>query len=154
MKTIILIIGLFLLNSAEAKQKYYKWTDADGNIHYTESKPANKPATEVKVNTSQPKLAPVKNKDKVATAESGEQNIAKSENEKAFDEYNEKEKIRFEKQQNKENCKIAKENLSTFQNTQRVRQLDPKTGEYVRMDDSQRMNSLKAAKKLIKDVCQ
>jgi hypothetical protein len=153
MKIIILIFGLFLLNAVEAKQKYYKWTDADGNIHYTESKPANKPVTEVKVNTSQPTIAPVKNKDIDTTTESDEENTQKSENEKAFDEYNEKEKLRVEKQQNKENCKIAKQNLITFQNSRRVRKIDPETGESTRMDDSQRLNGLKAAKKLIKEVC-
>lgn len=153
MKTIVLIIGLFLLNSVEAKQKYYKWKDADGNIHYSESKPSNKAASEVKVNTSRPTTIPVKNDDDSDSSQEDTINAEKSENEKAFDAYNEKEKIRVEKLNNMENCKIAKQNLSNLQQTQRVRKLDPKTGEYTRLDDSQRMSSLNAAKKLIKEVC-
>ena len=153
MKTIALIIGLFLLSSVEAKQKYYKWKDADGNIHYSESKPSNTAVSEVKVNKSRPTTNPVKNEEDGDSTQDDAVNTEKSENEKAFDAYNEKEKIRVEKLNNQENCKIAKQNLSTLQQTQRVRKLDPKTGEYTRMDDSQRMNSLNAAKRLIKEVC-
>jgi hypothetical protein len=152
MKTIVLILGLFLLNSAEAKQKYYKWKDADGNIHYSESKPSNKAASEVKVDKSR-SASPVNNDDDSDNNQENAENAEKSGNEKAFDAYNEKEKARVDKLNSKENCKITKQNLSKLQQTQRIRKLDPITGEYIRLDDSQRMNSLNAAKKLIKDVC-
>jgi hypothetical protein len=154
MKTIVLILGLFLLNPVEAKQKYYKWKDADGNIHYSESKPINNAASEMKVRTSQPSITPAINEDKTDSGQATIENTEKSENEKAFDAYNEKEKVRVEELNNKESCKTAKQNLATLQKTQRVRTLDKITGEYTRMDDTQRLNALKAAKKLIKDVCQ
>jgi len=153
MKTIVLITGLFLLSTVDAKQKYYKWTDADGNIHYSESKPENKSVSEVKVSSKQPSITTAKSNDDNSSAPTNNQATIKSANEEAIDEYNKKEKARVEKFQREENCKAAKQNLATLQHTQRVRKIDPKTGESIRMNDSQRMQALAAAKKLIKDVC-
>ena len=155
MKIFALIIGLFLLNTVEAKQKFYKWTDADGNIHYSETKPKNQKVSEIKVHTSQPSITTNKQNNTEHTDDSeNTENTEKSADQQAVDEYNKKEKARAEIQQNKSNCKIAKKNLATLQQTTRVRKIDPKSGEYIRMDDSQRLESLAAAKKLIKDVCQ
>jgi len=153
MKTIILITGLLFLTSVDAKQKYYKWTDADGNIHYSESKPENKSVSEVKVSSKKPSITSTKSIDENSSATINNTSTEMSANEKAIDEYNEKEKARVEKYQQEENCKAAKQNLATLQKTQRVRRIDPKTGESIRMDDSQRMKALASAKKLIKDVC-
>ncbi|MBL4660687.1 MAG: DUF4124 domain-containing protein [Alcanivoracaceae bacterium] len=54
MKYFAILMGLFLFSNIDAKQKYYKWTDADGNTHYSEKKPFNKKTAEVKVSTHQP----------------------------------------------------------------------------------------------------
>lgn len=152
MKTIILILTLLLSNQLVAKQKIYKWTDADGNVHYTENKPSNTKVKEVKVDTGKSKPKNVfRTNQEDQSADSKE--IQSSTDNQAFDEYNQRERNRAAKVQKAERCKVAKKNLATLQATIRVRRKDPNTGEYVRMDDNQRTDAMKSAKKLIRDVC-
>ena len=56
MKIFTVLIGFLLCNSAATAGKFYKWVDANGNIHYSDNKPENKKTTEIKVNTSQPQI--------------------------------------------------------------------------------------------------
>lgn len=151
MKIFTLLIGLLLLNGVDAKQKYYKWTDADGNIHYTEKKPQNKKTSEVKVNTSKPQ--PTYKKSQAEDENQDDADDERTDEQKAIDEFNEQEKARVTATQNRENCKVAKKNYATLQSTVRVRKTNPATGESIRMDNKQRMAMLERAKKSIKDLC-
>lgn len=153
MKIIILILTFLLSNQLIAKQKIYKWTDAHGNVHYSENKPHNTEVKEVKVATGKSKPKNTFMNRQESESEANESNETKSASEKAFDEYNQREKQRAEKQQNKESCKIAKKNLITLQNSFRVRRKDPTTGEYSYMSGNQHSNAIKSAKKLIQEVC-
>ncbi len=151
MKIIVLILTLLLSNQLVAEPKIYKWTDANGNVHYTEKKPSNTEVKEIKMRTgkSKPKNTSTASQEN----ESLDSIEIKSNDQQSFDEYNRKEKERAAKFQQAANCKVAKKNLATLQATVRVRKKDPITGEYVRMDDAQRIQSIKAAKKLISGVC-
>ncbi len=154
MKIFTLILALFIITQADAK-KFYKWVDADGNTHYSETKPDNKQTSEVKVYANTPSGATTtyqSRKDKEKAAEE-ENNGELTQEHKDVEEYNKKEKERVQKAQDKANCNIAKKNLATLQATVRVRQKDPTTGEYVRMDDTQRLDMMKKAKKAIKKLC-
>ncbi len=154
MKIFTLILALFIMTQANAK-KFYKWVDADGNTHYSEKKPANKQTSEVKVYANTPTGAQTtyqsrKDKEKAAQEET---NSELTQEQKDVEEYNKKEKERVQKAQDKANCKIAKKNLATLQATVRVRQKDPTTGEYIRLDDTQRLEMMKKAKQAIKKLC-
>ncbi len=153
MKIIILILTLLLSNQLIAKQKIYKWTDANGNVHYSEDKPINTQVKEVKVATGRSKPKNTFMNKQENESEPTDSQETKSTDEKAFDEYNKREKERAEKRQNVESCKAAKKNLVTLQNSTRVRRKDPTTGEYMQMSNNQRNSALKSAKKLIRDVC-
>lgn len=154
MKIFTLILALFIITQADAK-KFYKWVDADGNTHYSEKKPIDKQTAEVKVYASTPTGAQTtyqSKKDKEKEAE--EENSGElTQEQKDVEEYNKKEKERVQKKQDKANCKIAKKNLATLQATVRVRQKDPTTGEYIRMDDTQRVEMMKKVKQSIKELC-
>ena len=153
MKHLILVTLLFFGNNLIAKQKFYKWTDADGNTHYTEKKPANKKSDEINVSTRTPPPAVVQqleieqNEDNIKTDET------KTPEQLAVEKFNEREQERVKKKQNKANCAIAKQNLVSLQKTVRVRKKDPVTGQYNRLDDSQRVKMLKQVKDSIKDLC-
>ena len=154
MKILTLILTLFIITQADAK-KFYKWVDADGNTHYSETKPVNKQTSEVKVYANTPTGVTTtyqsrKDKEKAAEEES---NGELSQEQKDVEEYNKKERERVQKKQDKANCKIAKKNLETLQTTTRIRKKDPSTGEYIRMDDTQRIQMLKKVKKSIKELC-
>ena len=150
MKFFVLIIGLLLINQLDAKQKYYKWIDADGNTHYSEKKPPGQAVDEVKVRASQPKVV---NYETDETAEESSEDSELTAEQKEIEAYNKAEKERTLIAQNKANCVIAKKNLKTLQDTVRVRRRNPATGEYIRMDDTQRMQMMKKAKQNIKDLC-
>ena len=152
MKYFAILMGLFLFSNIDAKQKYYKWTDADGNTHYSEKKPFNKKTAEVKVSTHQPTVIshPDENDGDDSTSNNDDE---KSPEQKAVDEYNKNEQARVSAVQNQENCKIAKKNYATLQDTVRIRQKNPATGEYIRMDDKQRVLMMKNAKQAISELC-
>ena len=152
MKYLAILIGLLLFSNIDAKQKYYKWIDADGNTHYSEKKPVNKKTDEVKVSTHQPTVIShaEENDDDDSTENNDDE---KSPEQKAVDEYNKNEQARVSAVQNQENCKIAKKNYATLQNTVRVKQKNPATGEYIRMDDKQRIQMMKKAKESIAKLC-
>jgi len=151
MKIFTLILALFIIIQADAK-KFYKWIDADGNTHYSETKPVNKQTSEVKVYANTPTGAQTSYQSRKEKTEE-ESNSELTQEQKDVEEYNNKEKERVQKTQDKANCKIAKKNLATLQATVRIRQKDPATGEYIRMDDTQRTQMLKKVKKSIKELC-
>jgi hypothetical protein len=151
MKLLFLTLTLLFSGSILSKQKYYKWTDAKGIVHFTEKKPENKEVKEIKVNLGKSKPKVIASSASNSDTLQPEQNI--SPDQAAVDEYNAREKERVTKQQNAANCKIAKKNLATLQATVRVRKKDPTNGEIIRMDDNQRMAALKNAKDFMQKVC-
>lgn len=146
MKYILLLAIFFVVAETEAKKVFYKWTDSQGNIHYTETKPLNKKVDQVKIHKSKTKA-----KQKIPELKNNKSEEVKEKS--AVDKYNEAAKEKAQKSQDRENCKIAKKNLLTLQQTVRVRQTNPATGEVIRMGDVQRVNAMKAMRKNIKQLC-
>ena len=151
MKYLLILVLTFVITQANAKQKFYKWTDADGNVHYSESKPENKSVEEIKVNTLQPKVTPKETQEDEPVA--GENTEGKTEEQIEAERINAESKAKIQKLQNELNCKNAKKNLETLTSTIRVSKTDPNTGERIRLDDNQRANLLAEAKKTVKDLC-
>ena len=147
MKYLLILISLMLFSETEAREKFYKWTDADGNIHYTQQKPEDIKTSEVKIHDSVSNGLQTKQDD---TPDADEELTPEQ---KQVAEYNKALQAKTKAIQDKANCKVARKNLATLQNTVRVRKKDPNTGEFVRMDDDQRMQMLKLAKQSIKDLC-
>jgi|GEM_PF-3469479 len=56
MKRLLPILTMLLLNTAIAKQKYYKWTNKNGSIHYSTKKPENSQTDELDISTRQPDI--------------------------------------------------------------------------------------------------
>jgi len=149
MKYTILLISLLAFNATEAREKYYKWTDAEGTIHYSKKKPQETQVSEVKIH------------DSVSTSPQSQQNDAndstepeKSAEEKQIDAYNQALKEKSQRFQDKANCKIAKNNLLELQRTLRVSRKDPKTGQRIRLSDNERVQMMATAKQQIKNLCQ
>jgi len=153
MKYLLLFTFLLAYNLSDAKQKFYKWTDADGNTHYSEKKPQQQKTSEVNVSTSYSQPVNYSKNDSSQEEDQTTDEEEKTAEQKAIDEYNKTEKEKVLAKQNKENCKIAKKNLATLQQTVRVRKINPATGEYIRLDDTQRVKMMKTAKKSIKELC-
>lgn len=136
-------------SATEAREKFFKWTDADGTIHYSQKKPPETKVSEVKIHDSVSKSPQSKQNDANESTEP-----EKSAEEKQIDAYNQALKEKTQKFQNKANCKIAKNNLLELQRTIRVSRVDPKTGERIRLGDNERVQMMATAKQQIKNLCQ
>lgn len=161
MKYFTLIVVLFAFNQTQAK--IYKWVDAKGNTHYSESKPKNKDTSEVKIRNTKSTVVDYKpakeneneneneNKNEIITSEKNTDNDVQelTQEQKDVAEYN---KNMIEKQK-KANCKIAKKNLMTLQETSNVMHKDPETGNNIYIDNKARIKMIQASKKTIKEAC-
>ena len=157
MKLTIFLISVLLTSTLNAKQKYYKWVDAQGNIHYSETKPKKNNTSEVKIYNKIAKdqvqhYVSRSEKEKLAQ-QAKNQKEGKTQDQVEIEEFNKKQKAKAKKAQDRANCKIAKNNLATLQKTTRIRRKNAKTGEYVRIDDKDRIKMLKLSKASIKKLC-
>jgi len=151
MKIATLIIVILISYTVSAKQKFYKWIDENGNIHYTSEKPENKNANEIKVKTNQPKVT----KNLEVTDE-----IDETDEEEVFTEKSNLEKHKERKkitkkiaQQNKSQCLQARQTVTKYQQQVRMSRTDKKSGEKIYLDDSKREEIIQSAKKAIKKHC-
>jgi len=149
MKYLIILMALLISANTHAKQKIYKWTDDEGNVHYTEKKPENKQTAEVKVYNSKPTM--VNKEDNKEEKPIPEEELTPEQ--KAAMEYNRKEQERVQKLQDRENCKIAQQNKITLEKSVSVKKKNPATGEYIRMDKSEMKKKLREVNKAIKKLC-
>lgn len=148
MKLIILVIGLLLCDQIEAKQKFYKWTDADGNTHYSQEKPKDQKTDEINVDNSPPPEVVVTN----TTKEKVSNNRLTTE-QKITEHYKKKEEAKKTAKKSKKGCIAAKKNLKKFQQAEPFRRQDPKTGKYTYLEDKDRAQMIKGLKQVIKKLC-
>lgn len=136
---------LVLSTSLQAADKYYKWTDDAGVVHYGENPPDPSKAMKVNVHTGK-------------TSEEAvgklEENRAKAEvaNEKAAEQAQQKNVSAENAKIVKENCAIYRQNLSALQNSARIREKDEK-GEYRYLTDEEKNARTQAAETYIKENC-
>lgn len=149
MKYLIILIIMFTYTQVDAKQKIYKWTDEEGNVHYTEKKPQDKQIEEVKVYKRKP-TPKTNKKDNNKTAKPDEELTTEQ---KAAMEFNQAEQERVQKIQDRENCKIAQKNKETLEKSVSVKKKNPATGEYIKMDKSEIKKKLREVNKAIKKLC-
>ncbi|MCX7544052.1 DUF4124 domain-containing protein [Marinicella gelatinilytica] len=147
--SIIFLLCAFSVTAVTAT-KVYKWVDKDGNIHYSEKKPANQQADTLKIKAAKPaptpeKSEPVAKTDPVQDADS-ETSQQRAEAEKTL--------AAADKINQQKLCQQAKANRDALNASVRVARIDPETGEQVRMSDEERVNALQQAEQTIKEYCQ
>lgn len=149
MKLFLLITMMIFLNTTTAKQKYYKWTDENGSIHYTTEKPKNTASDELKINTKQPEV-PIK-----PTQPQTEPGTSDEPEEKSYLQQLREKKKRAKKQaeENRERCLDAKHIVNRYQQQVRMSRIDHKTGEKIYLDDEKRARIIKSAQLAVKKYC-
>jgi type IV secretory pathway VirB10-like protein len=150
--SILLFLCVFGAGAVDAT-KVYKWVDKDGNIHYSEQKPANQQADTLRIKENKPTPLP-EEKEQAMSASEADSN-------EATDDQDSQQRAEAQKslaaadQVNKQKlCQQAKANRDALNASVRVSRIDPETGEQVRMSDDERVNALKKAMQAIKDYCQ
>lgn len=133
------LLTALLLLAVPVQAAMYKWTDADGNIHYTQSPPpAGVESKTMKAPPPAPTPAPSQKADK------GEQGKgeAKDEADKPVETPRD--------EQIKRNCEAARRNLSIYTNNRRVMN---EKGEIEVMDEKVRQAKIKQTEEQIKEYC-
>ena len=121
--------------AASASAGLYKWVDNEGNVHYSQKPPRDKQFKRLKAPTSAPENSKPLYQSIKQKSISG--NVAASESAN-------NEKIRAT------NCTKAKNNLSSYQRSRRVRDKD---GNVITVDDNVRAQQIKIAKQAVSDFC-
>lgn len=151
MKIITFIIAVLISNTCFAKQKYYKWTDENGSIHYSTDKPENNETEEIKISTNQPVVShkPVEqqsHQEEHQPKAPEEQSYLEQRNEK-------KQKARELVAKNKSQCQKAKQTLTKYQQQVRMSSIDKVSGEKVYLEDSKRAEIIKQANNAVQKYC-
>ncbi|KAA3640386.1 MAG: DUF4124 domain-containing protein [Proteobacteria bacterium] len=136
--------------TALAATKVYKWVDKDGNIHYSEQKPANQQVDTLQIKETKPSPPPQK-----TMTESEADNSPSADEEQAQQRVAAEQSLQAADQVNKQKlCQQAKDNRDALNASIRVVRIDPKTGQQVRMNDDERVSALQQAEQAIKEYCQ
>ncbi len=135
--------------AAHAQAELYKWTDAQGKVHYTDQPPTLnsqtiKPSTAGQAETTSKATQSLDAKDQAYQKRRKEAEDARAKTDK------EAEQARIAR----ENCDKSRKNLSTLQNpnTPRVYTTDA-AGQRTYMDDSARANALANSQKSVAEFC-
>ncbi len=143
-----ILIVAFLLCTTGAEAKIYKWVDANGETHYSETVPPGQPASEV-----QPAAPP-------AETNGGYANwlrFIKQENMNRTRKEAQEEKAeaaaRKEREVRQAHCARARRDLETLQMQRSLYSIGP-DGERVYMDDETRAANIKKAKREAAENCE
>ena len=149
LKRLPLVIGLAWFTSiAIADSEIYKWTDAEGNVHYGSEKPADAEAEKMKVDTSTTG---------VDTGAEALDNLKQQVDDEA-------ERIKEEgippeppvpslpMKEVKKRCQAARQDLATIQSRGQLKERDEK-GEVRYVSEEEKQRRIKAAKRQIREYC-
>lgn len=147
---IFMALGLLALSASSTvlAGKIYKWTDADGNVHYGSEKPADTEAESIKVDTE---------KTGVTTGADALDRMIQEDEDKA-------DKIKEEgipaqppvptlpMKEVKRRCNQAKQLLAAIDKTGQLRERDEK-GNIRYVSEEERQAQIKSAKKMVREYC-
>ena len=131
----LLITILFSITSL-SQAGIYKWVDEQGNVHYSQKRPADKQYERIKAPKSAPESAGSPYSSTGSTTE-GNATTADKEASKNVE-------LR------QQNCEAAKKNMQALQIYRRFKD---EQGNVVRMDDKERESKINDAKQAISDFC-
>lgn len=131
---ILLLTAIFIFASS-ASAGLYKWVDSEGNVHYSQKRPANQQFKRLK----EPPPAPEDSKVLYKSTEKSEKASTTLSKENAKNE-----KIR------EENCASAKKQLSGYTVYRRFRDKD---GNVSVVDDKVRAERIKESEQAVNDYC-
>jgi hypothetical protein len=144
----LLFLGA-LTFAAHAQTELYKWTDAQGKVHYTDQPPTLNSQT-IKPSTA----GQAETTSKATQSLDAKEQAYQKRRKEAEDARNKANKEAEQARIARENCDKARKNLSTLQNanTPRVYTTDA-AGQRTYMDDSARANALANSQKSVSEFC-
>jgi hypothetical protein len=141
---LIVVAVLLLISAAGAHAKVYKWTDAQGRVHYSAKPPPNAQASEVRIAPTPPSARAAEK----PAAESATTPAATETAEKPATDENTARQAAI-----RQNCEIARQNLSVLEDPS-IRRFSEDSGETIYYTDEQRQAKIDQAKKMIQVYCE
>ena len=139
----LLLLTTLMIFAGSISAGLYKWVDNEGNVHYSQKRPANKQYKRLKA----PPPAPA-NSQPLYNSSKPEKKASKATNK------NPNKTVEAETAKNKkiraDNCVKAKKNLNTLQVNRRIRDKD---GNLIIIDDNVRAKQIEKAKQAISEFC-
>ena len=140
---------VILFSSAAALAgKIYKWTDAEGNVHYGSDKPADSDAEKMKVDTS--KTGVDRGAEALDNLKQGVDDDAERIKEEGIPA--EPPVPSLPMKEVKKRCQNAKQDLATIQARGQLRERDA-SGEIRYVSDEEKQRRIKAAKQQVREYC-
>ncbi|MCW9013304.1 MAG: DUF4124 domain-containing protein [Gammaproteobacteria bacterium] len=138
----------------------YKWTDEQGNVHYSQEKPKNQAVESIKGNYRAPEdrssykrpTLGLKNKNKTDAAENNSQNPEQQEQTAQQQKPAEEKTPKLKPKQKKAGCESARNNLATMQAKGQIRRRD-KDGNVSYMSEAEKQARIKRTQEIIKKNC-
>ncbi|HEY9147650.1 MAG TPA: DUF4124 domain-containing protein [Gammaproteobacteria bacterium] len=134
----LFIVGLCAVGTGHAAT-LYKWTDDEGNVHYSQTPPENRKADQMQIKDSAPSGAP-------SQTPAAEEEQAADESEPPADAGQDPKVVEIRKR----NCETARGNLEVYKTSARIRQAD---GSIMALSDEMRENLIQEAEKMIEENC-
>jgi hypothetical protein len=140
------IAGLLLAAlSTAASAEIYKWTDEDGNVHFSEKKPADAEAETVQIRYTEPSAeAQEKLQETIEQDQKAAEERLKAEEDQALEERN------LAVQQR--NCEKARAHLAELQRVVRLFHTDDE-GNRVRVGEEERQADIEKMEQVIAEKC-
>ncbi len=126
----IIAFGLLSVGATQAAT-LYKWTDEEGNVHYSQTRPEETKADRMQIKDSK-KPQQKQEEESVEPPENAGQDPRKLE-------------------ARKRNCDIARANMEVYKNSERIKKPD---GTVVTLSDEMRQSKIKEAQAMIDENCQ
>jgi hypothetical protein len=146
--TVIWVLLAFAACSAAAEDSnMYKWTDDQGQVHYSQFPPSGGKAEKMR---APPAPRPPANADEGDRQESPG-TAGKQDKKQPQDDMEAKEKA-LREETRKKNCEIAQNNLANLQRGGNIRYLDA-DGKVIRLSEEERQKHIEDANKHIKENC-
>lgn len=138
------LVGFLLLCAATAQAQVYKWTDAQGRVHYSAHPPPGGQAQEIRIAPPPPSARPAATAEELPNTTPAETTGAAkpAPNEDAS------QQAVFA-----QNCEIARENLAILQDLS-IRRFSEDGGEAVYYTDEQRQAKIEQAQEMVATYCE
>lgn len=148
MRSFLLLLALLVATLPAAAERFYKWTDEQGNVHYTDAPPA-----QGEYEVVEPDAAPA-DAEAASAAERLEAWRARQKEEAAREaarkaERQEAAEVRAARE---ENCERAREKVTILEQNTRIL-VPSEGGEPTRMPDDERLRQLEEARAAVAEFC-
>lgn len=140
----LLIVAVLSLVSSYAFGAIYKWTDAEGNVHYGEQPPAQVDAESLRP----PPPPPADSRSPAAVLKDLRERSKAADDARAKRAEEEQEAAKKQAAR-EENCRKARGNLETYTRTRRIW----RDGAVVRLTDEEWLRKLEEARKQVAEFC-